>query len=468
MKPDKASKLHFVGIGGIGMSGIAEVFHNQGFKVSGSDISDGNNVKKLKDMGVEIFVGHKGSNVLGSRVVVISSAVKDDNPEVVEARNRNIPVIPRAEMLGELMRGKVGISVAGTHGKTTTTSVLATILAECELDPTIIVGGKVDALGGNAKLGKGDFVVAEADESDGSFLFLPARCGIITNIDSDHLDHYGTIENIDQAFLNFVGKLPWFGFCLVCAEDSGVSRLARKWSKPVWTYGFSDEWNYIAKNIQLSDQGSKFEVWKRAKGEKKLNKIGEAQMSLPGRHNVLNALGAIGAAIQLQLDPAKVVAAVKQFKGVKRRFDILFKDDKKKICIVDDYGHHPTEIRATLNAARTFWKNRVIAVFQPHRFSRTLHSMKDFLSAFNNCDVVMLTDIYAAGETPIEGVSSKQLVKEMLKAKGKDQVIEYVGDLESAHKKILSDIKEGDLILCMGAGSITNLGSTLAKELKSK
>lgn len=468
MKPDKSSKLHFVGIGGIGMSGIAEVFHNQGYRVSGSDLSENANVSRLREMGVQVAIGHKNSHVGDARVVVISSAVKEDNPEVTEARNRSIPVIPRAEMLGELMRGKTGICIAGTHGKTTTTSMLAMILAECELDPTIIVGGRVDALGGNAKLGQGDYVVAEADESDGSFLFLPAQAGIITNIDNDHLDYFGSIEKIDEAFLNFVAKLPWYGFCMVCAEDNGISRLTRKWSKPVWTYGFSDECNYIAKSIVITEKGSNFEVWKKSKGEDTPYKLGKVRISVPGRHNILNALGALSAAIHLKMDFKKVAAAIEKFQGVKRRFDVLFRDDHKKNCVVDDYGHHPTEIRATLEAARNFWKGRVVVVFQPHRYSRTLHCMNDFQSAFQQADLIWITDIYAAGEEAISGVSSERLSKNIEMHKAPHQSVSYVGSLDEAQKKVLSEIKDGDLILCMGAGSITQLSAKLAQELKKR
>jgi len=464
MHKKQETQLHFVGIGGIGMSGIAEVFLNQGYKVSGSDISDSDTTRKLKDLGAIITLQHKAENVRGANVVVISSAVKSTNPEIIEAKRLRIPVIPRAEMLGELMRGKTGIAVAGTHGKTTTTSMLATVLTDAGLDPTLVIGGKVDSLGGNAKLGQGQFVVAEADESDGSFLHLPATFGVITNIDNDHLDHYKNLTAIEDAFIEFVGQLPFYGLAAVCAEDAGVRRCLARMTKPVLTYGLSDEWDFSAKDIQVQGMGSRFAVYRRegvggAGGAAK--KLGVIELNVPGQHNVLNALAAIAIATRLGLTFPQVAQGLKSFRGVKRRFEVRWQDVARKRVIVDDYGHHPTEIAATLSAARSFWPGRIMIIFQPHRYSRTLHCRDGFLSAFNHGDVVLLTDIYAAGEEPIDGVTAEELVRDIQKVAHPNQEIVHVGDMESAKKAILTRMMDGDLVLCLGAGSITKLPEQL-------
>jgi UDP-N-acetylmuramate--alanine ligase len=461
MNLNEETLLHFVGIGGIGMSGIAEVFLNQGYPVTGSDVMETETTRRLSELGAKIQVGHSAENVTRAKVVVVSSAIRQDNPEILEARRLRIPVIPRAEMLGELMRGKVGIAVAGTHGKTTTTSMLATVLTVAGLDPTLVIGGKVDSFGGNAKLGQGKYVVAEADESDGSFLHLPATYGIVTNIDNDHLDHFENLAAIEEAFSGFVGKLPFYGLAAVCAEDSGVKRCMGRWTKPYLTYGFSEEWDLYAKNIVCEGLGSRFEVFSRESSVGSHQLLGTICLSVPGRHNVLNALGSIGIALRLGVSFQKISIALKEFSGVKRRFDIRWQDQDRKRAIVDDYGHHPTEILATLSAARTFWPGRIISVFQPHRFTRTLHCRGEFLSAFSQSDVVLITDVYSAGEEPIPGVDSVSLATEMRKVASPQQEIVYAGDLDSAKELLHQKFSDGDLILCLGAGSITRLPDRL-------
>ncbi len=466
MQKKEDTLLHFVGIGGIGMSGIAEVFLNQGYQVTGSDLAETEITRRLAQLGAKIYLGQKAENVSGVHVVVVSSAIRETNPEVREAKRLKIPVIPRAEMLGELMRGKQGIAVAGTHGKTTTTSMLATVLTHAGLDPTIVIGGKVDSLGGNAKLGQGQFVVAEADESDGSFLHLPATFGIVTNIDNDHLDHFGNLASIEEAFVNFVGKLPFYGMAAICGEDAGVKRCMSRWSKPFLTYGFSEEWNLYANQIQCEGLGSQFELYFREEAEGKAKHLGKINLSVPGQHNVLNAMASTLISLQLGIPFSKIAEGLEQFRGVKRRFDIRWQDQNKRQAIVDDYGHHPTEILATLSAAKSFWSGRIITVFQPHRYTRTLHCREGFLSAFSQSDVVLISDIYAAGEDPIPGVDANALAEDIRKVSSPQKEIIYSGDLKSTQDRVLNIISEGDLILCLGAGTITRLPDLLVSALK--
>ncbi len=466
VRKNNETQLHFVGIGGIGMSGIAEVFLNQGYRVSGSDIAESDSTRRLARLGAKIQIGHRAENVMGAHVVVVSSAVRPDNPEVREAKSRRTPIIPRAEMLGELMRGKIGIAVAGSHGKTTTTSMLSTVLTVAGLDPTLVIGGKVDSLGGNAKLGQGRFVVAEADESDGSFLHLPATFGIVTNIDNDHLDHYGNISAVESAFIDFVGKLPFYGVAAVCGEDAGVRRCLDRFGKPVVTYGFSPEFDFYATQVEVREMGSDFEVYGRRQvgGEREL--LGRVSLEVPGRHNVLNALAAVAIAIQLKVPFETIARGLAEFRGVKRRFEIKHHDPVRNRVIVDDYGHHPTEITATLAAARNFWKGRIITIFQPHRYSRTLHCRDGFLTSFRGSDVLWMMDIYAAGEDPIAGVDAASLCADIQAVSEPDKpVIEHVGELAAAQAKALAEFRDGDLILCMGAGSITRLADQLAQAL---
>jgi UDP-N-acetylmuramate--alanine ligase len=455
--------LHFVGIGGIGMSGIAEVFLNQGYPVSGSDLVESDSTRRLSQLGVKVFVGHRKENIEKASVVVVSSAIKAGNPEVLEAKRRHIPVIPRAEMLGELMRGKVGVAVAGSHGKTTTTSMLATVLTVAGLDPTIVIGGKVDSLGGNAKLGQGQFVVAEADESDGSFIHLPATFGIVTNIDNDHLDHFGSLGAIEDAFVGLVGKLPFYGLAIVCGEDAGVKRCLTRWTKPFQTYGLTQEWDLYAQDIRSEGLSSFFKVYlKDGTGS---NFLGEIRLNIPGKHNVLNALACVLLALRLNIPFQIISRGLTEFKGVKRRFEIRWQDRIKKQAIIDDYGHHPTEIMATLQAAKAFWSGRIISVFQPHRYSRTLNCHDGFLSAFFQSDIVLITDIYAAGEDPIPGISAESLVTEIKRTAQSHQQVIYSGDLEATRDLLRQMFSEDDLILCLGAGSITRLPDQIMAQL---
>jgi UDP-N-acetylmuramate--alanine ligase len=367
-------------------------------------------------------------------------------------------------MLGELMRGKIGISVAGSHGKTTTTSMLATVLTSAKLDPTLVIGGKVDLLGGNAKLGQGQLVIAEADESDGSFLHLPATYGVITNIDNDHMDHFGNIQAIEDAFVEFERKLPFYGLAVVCGEDPGVRRCLNRFTKPYLTYGFSDEWDLFASDIEVIGMGASLKVFSQRPDSKKPVLLGTAKIQVPGRHNILNALAAIGVALRLKIPFDIIAQGLQEFRGVRRRFEIKYLDEIRKRIIIDDYGHHPTEISATLLAARQYWPGRIISVFQPHRYSRTLHCKEGFLSAFLSSDLVMVADIYPAGEDPIAGVHSVFLVKEMQKGAQDGQKIIYSGSIENSAKLLQQVFKDGDLVLCLGAGSITKLADQLAAE----
>lgn len=456
--------LHFVGIGGIGMSGIAEVFLNQGYRVSGSDVADSESVKRLRTLGARITIGHAGESVRGARVVVVSSAIRRDNPEVLEARRLRIPIIPRAEMLAELMRGKIGIAVAGTHGKTTTTSMVASVLTRAGLDPTIVIGGRVDSLGGNAKLGQGDYVVAEADESDGSFLHLPATYGVVTNVDNDHLDHFGNIQGVEDAFVEFVAKLPFYGVAAVCGEDSGVCRILGRLTKPTVTYGLSERWDTWASKVEPDGMGSRFEVSCRGSTGKQ-ERLGAVAIHVPGVHNVLNALACVAIGRALDLPFVSILEGLGSFRGVKRRFEIRWQDRDRKMAVVDDYGHHPTEIAATLAAVRSVWKGRILVAFQPHRYTRTLHCRDGFLSAFRGADRVWITDIYAAGEEPIEGVTAQSLAADLARSATQGQTIEHSGSLDETRSRVLKEARDGDLVLCLGAGSITRLPDQLADTL---
>ena len=465
MRKKAETQLHFVGIGGIGMSGIAEVFLNQGYRVSGSDLSESDSTRRLSGLGAKISIGHHATHIQGADVVVISSAVRANNPEVVAAKAQRIPVIPRAEMLGELMRGKTGIAVAGTHGKTTTTSMLASILTHAGLDPTLVIGGKVDALGGNAKLGQGQYVVAEADESDGSFLQLPATYGIVTNIDNDHLDHFGNLASIDDAFTAFVGKLPFYGTAAVCLDDPGIKRCLGRFTKPFFTYGFSSDADYFATDVSTSGLTSTYTLNCRASQAP----LGPIKLQVPGRHNILNSLATITIALQIEVPFSEIAAGLAGFSGAGRRFDIRWRNDRRKILLVDDYGHHPTEVAATLSAARAVWgQGRIVTIFQPHRYSRTLHCREAFMTAFRESDLVLMTDIYAAGEEPIDGVDSESLSAAINEHFAPTKRIRHVGNLAAALAALLQEVREGDLVLCLGAGSITKLAQQVATELETR
>jgi UDP-N-acetylmuramate--alanine ligase len=457
--------IHFVGIGGIGMSGIAEVFLSQGYPVSGSDQAESESVRRLKNLGAHITLGHQADSVHGSSVVVISSAVRPDNPEVIEAKRLRIPVIPRAEMLGELMRGRTGVAVAGTHGKTTTTSLLSMVLVEAGLDPTLVIGGKVDLLGGNAKLGQGSLLVAEADESDGSFLTLPASFAIVTNIDNDHLDHYKSLQAIEDAFVSFVGKLPFYGMAAVCGDDPGVRRVLERFSKPIQTYGFSDEWDLIARNLQPHGMGVSFSVFRREAPGLEHRELGQIVLAVPGKHNVLNALATVCISLRLGISFEIVAKGLARYGGVKRRFEKRWEDRAANRLILDDYGHHPTEIAATLAAARSVWPGKITCIFQPHRYSRTLHCHDGFLSAFHHADRLLLTDIYSAGEDPIQGVTSFGLAQDIRQVAKPGQVIEYISELSSIAEYISKDFSKNELVICMGAGTITRLPDQIIQRM---
>lgn len=453
--------LHFVGIGGIGMSGIAEVFHKEGFQVSGSDLQASEATQRLSDLGMKIAIGHRPENVRDAGVVVISSAVGADNPEVLEAKRLRIPVIPRAEMLGELMRGKTAIAVAGSHGKTTTTSMLSSVLYAGGLDPTVVVGGKVNALGTNAKRGEGEWVLVEADESDGSFLGLPATYAIVTNIDDDHLDHYGNLSALEDAFVSFVGKLPFYGIAAVCGDDPGIRRCLSRFTKPTVTYGFDESNDVRADRIHQGPEGSRYRATR--KGED----LGEVSIQVPGIHNVRNSLGTLALALEMGIPLKNALKGLREFTGVGRRFDVRFRE--KRRAIVDDYAHHPTEVMATLASARQYWGagGRVTIVFQPHRYTRTKHCLPGFLSAFRDADRVLLLEIYAAGEEPIPGISGDSFAASVAERKSAHQEVSYVKDLEGAAAVLLSDFREGDLILCVGAGTITKLPDRILQAMKS-
>ncbi|MGH7396223.1 MAG: UDP-N-acetylmuramate--L-alanine ligase, partial [Candidatus Rokuibacteriota bacterium] len=395
----KYQHIHFVGIGGVGMSGIAEVLLTLGYRVTGSDARRSETVERLERLGAKVFLGHEAAHVEGAHVLVYSSAVARDNVEVHAARQRGVPVIGRAEMLAELMRLKYGIAIAGTHGKTTTTSMVAAVLGGGGLDPTVVVGGRVHALGANARLGQGEFLVAEADESDGSFLKLTPTIAVVTTVDAEHLDHYADLDAIVGAFLAFVNKVPFYGCAVVCLDDQNVQRMIPHIEKRVVTYGLAAGADLMARRLQFSGMRSEFEAVHRGKS------LGSVVLQLPGRHNVLNALAAASVGLDLEMPFDRIQAALASFAGVQRRFQI--RGEAQGVLVVDDYGHHPAEIRATLAAAKAGFDRRVITVFQPHRYSRTQHLLNDFLTAFYQSDVLIVMDIYAAGEAPIPGVHAR-------------------------------------------------------------
>lgn len=447
--------IHFVGIGGIGMSGIAEVLLNQGYGVSGSDTKLSSVTERLAALGGVIYEGHNADNIKGADVVVTSSAVRSDNPEVATAMSRQVPVIPRAEMLAELMRLKYGIAVAGAHGKTSTTSMIGTVLSLAGFDPTIVVGGRVGALGSNAKLGRGEFMVAEADESDGSFLKLSPTIAVVTNIDREHLDYYKDLEEICQHFINFVNKVPFYGSIILCLDDPYVQSIIPQVKRQLITYGFSAQADISAANIRLHENfSSEFNVRERGRN------LGRVKLQVPGNHNIYNALAAVAVGIDLNIDFEKIVTALAEFKGVDRRFQI--KGEKQNILVVDDYGHHPSEIKATLAAAKTSGR-RLVVLFQPHRYSRTKHLYDDFARSFYDVDVLRLVDIYAASEDPIEGVSSQSLAAAIERFGHRD--VKHVGPVAAAAQALKEVVEPGDLVLTLGAGSVWQAGEELLKLL---
>jgi UDP-N-acetylmuramate--alanine ligase len=452
----KIKHIHFVGIGGIGMSGIAEVLLNLGYRVTGSDMRASDTTTRLKELGAEIFIGHLAANITSPHVVVISSAVKNDNVEVIAAREQQIPVIPRAEMLAELMRLKYGIAIAGAHGKTTTTSMVATVLAAGGIDPTVVIGGKLNSLGTNAKLGQGDFLVAEADESDGSFLKLSPTISVVTTIDEEHLDYYKDIQDIKAAFLAFINKVPFYGVSILCLDQPHIQSLIPLVQKRYQTYGMSSQADYEARDISLKPLGSRFKVLHHAQD------LGWFELSVPGVHNINNSLAAVAVARELDIDIEVIRKALRDFSGVQRRFQI--KGEVDGITIVDDYGHHPTEVKATLAAAAAGMERRVVVVFQPHRYTRTQHLLEDFFTAFNQADTLVVTNIYAAGEKAIPGISGEVLYEGIKKHGHKD--VTFIPDREKIIEHMLSILKEGDLMITLGAGDVWKLGEQIVERLK--
>jgi UDP-N-acetylmuramate--alanine ligase len=443
--------VHFVGIGGIGMSGIAEVLLNLGYKVTGSDLRTTPITDRLEKCGAVIFARHAMENVKGAHVVVVSSAVRPDNPEVEEAHRRKIPVIARAEMLAELARLKYAIAIAGTHGKTTTTSMIATILDRAGLDPTVVVGGLVNTIGSNAHLGKGDFIVLEADESDRSFLLLSPTIAVVTNIEADHLDHYRDLEDIQTAFLAFINKVPFYGAAVLCLDEPAVQSLIPQIKRRIVTYGIAATADICITDVNLEGLGSAFTLRFNGGATQKF------KLGVPGMHNVLNATAAFGAVRDMGVEPAAIADALETFQGVGRRFQIKSRDG---VTVIDDYAHHPTEIRATLSAAKLGNFRNIFAVFQPHRYTRTLHLLDDFARAFNLADVVMILDIYPAGESPIEGVTTSALI-EKLKSFGHKNAI-YAPNFETIESYVIANATDGDAIVVMGAGNVTKLSDTLS------
>jgi UDP-N-acetylmuramate--alanine ligase len=460
--------IHFVGIGGIGMSGIAEVMHNLGYTVQGSDLSEGPSVERLRRRGIEVFVGHKAANLGDAAVVVTSTAVKRDNPEVAAALERRIPVVRRAEMLAELMRLKKTVAVAGTHGKTTTTSMVAALLDAGGIDPTVINGGIIESYGSNARLGDSEWMVVEADESDGSFLRLDGTIAVVTNIDPEHLDHYGSFDAVKKAFVEFIENVPFYGLAVLCIDHPEVQAvIGNVRDRRVLTYGLSAQADLRGENIRSQDGGNMFDAVLRDRDGKE-RRIGDVFIPMPGRHNVQNALAAIGVALEMGCSDDTIRSGFAQFGGVRRRFTRV--GEVGGATIIDDYGHHPVEIRAVLAAAReavsTGAGGRVIAVVQPHRYTRLRDLMREFQTAFNDADMVYAAPVYPAGEAPIAGVDSAHLVEGM-RASGHRSVSEIAGPDELA-AELAQVVEPGDLVVCLGAGDITKWAAGLATAIAGK
>ena len=448
-------RIHFIGIGGIGMSGIAEILLTMGYPVSGSDLRSSPVTERLQALGATIYSGHAAANAAASDVVVTSSAVARDNPEVLEARARKTPVIPRAEMLAELMRLKFGIAVAGMHGKTTTTSMIAAVLAGGALDPTVVVGGRVDAMGSNARLGKSQYLVAEADESDRSFLKLSPILAVVTNLDREHMDAYRDMTDVEDAFVQFMDEVPFYGAVTACADNPALRAILPRVTPRVYTYGESPDADFRLRILRpAADSFSTFEVNTRGLV------LGPFQLHVPGRHNVLNATAAIAIGIQLGLTPEAIAAGLDGFRGVDRRFQT--KGQARGVTVVDDYGHHPTEVRATLQAARECGYGRVLVLFQPHRYTRTRDLMEEFATAFGDADALQVLDIYAASEQPLDGVTGEVLAGRIRENGGR---VAYAPSLAEAVDRLAADAREGDMILTLGAGNVSQAGPLLLQAL---
>ena len=449
-------KIHFVGIGGTGMCGIAELLINLNYSVSGSDVSMNDAIIRLKELGAKFTQGHNKDNVTSVNVVVYSSAIKSDNEELIEARKRKIPTIPRAEMLGELMRMKYSIAIAGSHGKTTTTSLVASILYKDSLDPTFVIGGRLNAFGSNARLGAGDFLVAEADESDGTFLDLSPTVALVTNIDEEHLDFYQNYQCIKDAFLKFVNKIPFYGFSVLCNDNLAIREIIPNIEKRFFTYGFEPSSDYLGRDFRYVGEKSFFDVYRFG------DRLGEIQVPMPGMHNASNALGAVALAMEINIPFESVKMGLEEFEGISRRMDFL--GEVSGISLYDDYGHHPEEIKATLKALKeSYPERRIVVVFQPHRFSRTHHLMKSFFSSFDCADVLFIAPIYSAGEVPIKGVNSSALV-EGIRLHGQKSCFE-IENFREGVDKLLNTLGSNDLFVTLGAGDIWKFGKLLKDKL---
>ena len=454
-----SQRVHFIGIGGIGMSGIAEILLTMGYPVSGSDLRTSPVTDRLSGLGATIYVGHAAANAAATDVVVTSSAVARDNPEVLEARSRKIPVIPRAEMLAELMRLKYGIAVAGMHGKTTTTSMIAAVLAGGALDPTVVVGGRVDAMGSNARLGKSHYLVAEADESDRSFLKLSPVLSVVTNLDREHMDAYRDMRDVEDAFVQFMDEVPFYGAVTACVDNPALRAVLPRITPRVYTYGASPDADFRLRVLPaVPGWYSTFEVNTRGLV------LGPFHLRVPGQHNVLNATAAVAIGVQLGLPPEAISQGLDSFRGVDRRFQK--KGTARGVAVIDDYGHHPTEIRATLQAARGCGYGRVLVLFQPHRYTRTRDLMDEFATAFGDADAVQVLDIYAASEAPLEGISGESLA-ERIRAAGGGRV-SYAGSVQEAVEQLAADAREGDMILTLGAGNVSQAGAVLLQALTAQ
>jgi UDP-N-acetylmuramate--alanine ligase len=459
----KIQRIHFVGIGGIGMSGIAEVLLTLGYKVSGSDLKSSSVTERLAEKGALIFEGHRAENITGAEVVVASSAIRRDNPEVAAAHAQLVPVIQRAEMLAELMRLKYGIAIAGMHGKTTTTSMVAAVLAAGGLDPTVVVGGRVDAMGSNARLGKSQYLVAEADESDRSFLKLSPILAVVTNIDREHMDCYRDMDDVEQAFLGFIDRVPFYGMAVLCHDDERLRNMLPRLARRATTYGMHEDADFRVREGRGKPAGthySHFAVDYRGKS------LGEFHLQVPGAHNVLNATAAVAVGVGLDIDPRRIGEALENFRGVDRRFQL--RGRAGEISVIDDYGHHPTEIRATLAAARQCSFRRVHVIFQPHRFTRTRDLLDEFGAAFADADSVLVLDIYAASEPPIPGITGERLAHEIESTSGKRGAVRYASSFEEAARHAADLAQPGDMVLTLGAGNVSQLGPMVLEQLGKK
>ena len=461
----KIQRIHFVGVGGIGMSGIAEVLLNLGYKVSGSDLKSSAVTQRLATLGATTFEGHRAENIVGAEVVVTSSAISKDNPEVAAAHNLHLPVIQRAEMLAELMRLKYGIAIAGMHGKTTTTSMVAAVLAAGGLDPTVVVGGRVDAMGSNARLGKSQYLVAEADESDRSFLKLSPILSVVTNVDREHMDTYRNMRDVKKTFLDFMDRVPFYGMIVACNDDPILRRLLPEVQRRTVTYGLKRGSDFLIKSEETKREGnadsrpySRFHVTYQKKD------LGEFTLYVPGVHNVLNATAAIAVGVGLDISADAIRTALDQFRGVDRRFQL--RGRAAGISVIDDYGHHPTEIKATLAAAKQCGFRKIHVIFQPHRYTRTRDLMEEFTTAFADTDSLFVLDIYAASENPIEGVTGEALARQISEKSGK--AVQYEGSFANAVSAVAAAAQEGDMILTLGAGSVSQLGPTILDALTQR